>query len=100
MYNVFLFSFRVSMVQTLNALSGTQDLIVMKYQYHKSLLITFNYFTDGYGDWSSEGCEIDESYNDSQDVVTCFCNHLTSFCILLVSYKGMNEYSFSLFSNS
>ena len=40
MYNILIFSFRVSMVQTLNALSGTQDLIVMKYQYHKSLLIT------------------------------------------------------------
>ena len=40
---------------------------------------------DGYDDWSSEGCEIDENYNDSEDVVTCFCNHLTSFCMLLVS---------------
>ena len=34
----------------------------------------------GYGDWSSDGCNTSDS--DSQ--VTCNCDHLTNFAILLV----------------
>ena len=40
---------------------------------------------DGFGDWSSKGCHRDESYNKSDESVTCYCNHLTSFSILLVN---------------
>lgn len=37
---------------------------------------------DGYGNWTSEGCV---TVNVSNDVVTCQCNHLTNFAILVVS---------------
>ena len=39
---------------------------------------------DGFGDWSSEGCERVEPYSELDESVTCHCNHLTSFSILLV----------------
>ena len=44
------------------------------------LLFMFTH-TDGYGDWSNQGCN--ETVINST-VVTCDCNHLTSFAILLV----------------
>ena len=40
---------------------------------------------DGYGDWSSEGCMISESYEENDTEVICHCTHLTSFTILLVN---------------
>ena len=36
----------------------------------------------GYGDWSSDGCNT-SSYSGLQ--VTCNCDHLTNFAILLVN---------------
>ena len=54
------------------------------YMYNWNTGVIYCLWTDGYGNWSSEGCEIDENYNDIQDEVTCFCDHLTSFSILLV----------------
>ncbi|XP_019850052.1 PREDICTED: hemicentin-1-like isoform X1 [Amphimedon queenslandica] len=36
---------------------------------------------DGYGDWSSDGCNTSSGSTDSQ--VTCNCDHLTNFAILL-----------------
>ncbi len=40
-------------------------------------------FVDGYGQWSSEGCEIVGTVTDN--IINCQCDHLTSFAILLVS---------------
>ena len=41
-------------------------------------------YVEGYGDWSTEGCVRGE-YNESDAHVTCYCTHLSSFTILLVS---------------
>ena len=40
---------------------------------------------DYYGDWSSYGCEV---LNENTDSVTCGCNHLTTFALLLVSFSS------------
>ena len=79
-----IFSYRVSMVQVFSALIGTPFQMVKTYV--QSSINCYQYITniDGYGDWSSDGCKIDESYIDTQDYFTCFCDHLTSFSILLV----------------
>ena len=42
----------------------------------------FPFLIDGYGDWSSDGCNT-SSGSDPQ--VTCNCDHLTNFAILLVN---------------
>jgi hypothetical protein len=39
--------------------------------------------TDGqYGEWSTQGCELDEEHSSSSKTV-CLCNHLTNFALLL-----------------
>ena len=40
------------------------------------------FYLEGRGDWSSRGCVV---VNETADEVTCQCDHLTSFSILLVS---------------
>ena len=41
------------------------------------------------GEWSTSGCQLVNETSDG--IVTCECNHLTSFAILLdVSQKGLN----------
>ena len=42
-------------------------------------------YLDGIGGWSTEGCFVGDNSTDS--VITCFCDHLTSFTILLVRYS-------------
>ena len=37
---------------------------------------------DGRGDWNTRGCML---VNETEDNVTCQCDHLTSFSMLLVS---------------
>ena len=54
---------------------------VMLYIYIDPVLLCV---LDGFGDWSSEGCSRNMTYNESQTAVTCYCTHLTSFSILLV----------------
>ena len=40
------------------------------------------WYIDGYGGWSTKGCV---TMNNSTDTkVTCMCDHLTNFAILLV----------------
>ena len=39
--------------------------------------------SDGLGDWSSNGCRLVRD-NATEDSVTCECNHLTNFALLLV----------------
>lgn len=39
---------------------------------------------DGAGNWTSEGCTVD---GNADGVVSCACNHLTNFGILVVSSK-------------
>ena len=51
--------------------------------YNESL---YSLYTDfliiaGYGNWSNIGCYVNSSNDDE---VICHCDHLTSFCILLV----------------
>ena len=42
-------------------------------------------FAEGYGDWSSDGCTVNETeYSNDSSRVVCHCNHLTSFAIILV----------------
>ena len=50
---------------------------------HRSISSIHFFFTDGFGDWSSEGCVVGD-YNETDGTVTCNCNHLTSFSMLLV----------------
>ena len=40
---------------------------------------------DYYGNWSSYGCKV---LNEDTDSVTCGCNHLTTFALLLVSFSS------------
>ena len=39
------------------------------------------YIIDGYGDWSQDGCTL---VNMTENEVVCMCNHLTTFCLLMV----------------
>ena len=57
-------------------LDGTRPFIISreKYELHRFMCVFLN--VDEFGDWSSEGCRRDESYNISDDFVTCYCNHL------------------------
>lgn len=38
-------------------------------------------------DWSSEGCKEDREEDRMGNGVTCRCNHLTTFGVLVVSYQ-------------
>ena len=49
--------------------------------YSVSPILTHFILKGGYGDWSSDGCN---TSSDSDPQVTCHCNHLTNFAILLV----------------
>ena len=52
-------------------------------------VIVLNVHVGGYGGWSSEGCITINSgniSNGSNNEVTCLCDHLTNFAILLVSH--------------
>ena len=43
--------------------------------------VLHSYISGGYGGFSTEGCVT----NDQTEIVTCSCNHLTTFTILSVS---------------
>ena len=45
-----------------------------------------SYYNFSRSDWSTEGCQILEQDNSS---VTCQCDHLTNFAILMVRYLPM-----------
>ena len=51
------------------------------------LSIHFPFFSsllsDGTGNWSTNGCTM-TSYNQTTDVITCECDHLTNFAFLVV----------------
>ena len=56
----------------------------------KSRITTRIYITDivfsaagGRGDWNSSGCTT--VYNETSNVATCVCSHLTNFAVLVVS---------------
>lgn len=58
---------------------------VMSFLCHvMSLLCHVMSLLDGYGDWSTEGCNLSTSQVTNGSAV-CLCDHLTSFAILLVS---------------
>ena len=62
------------------------DFAYIKRKMYGLCVFLYMYFhVDGFGNWSSEGCQRDESFNISDESVTCYCNHLTSFSILLVN---------------
>ena len=42
---------------------------------------------DGIGDWAEDGCVLVSA--DSEGI-TCHCNHLTNFAVLVVSVRSMN----------
>lgn len=44
--------------------------------------------TDGRGDWSKEGCNINSMNDklDDQDVVICQCSHLSTLGVFVVSF--------------
>ena len=41
--------------------------------------------TDGYGDWRTDGCDIEHR---TSSLVTVYCYHLTAFAILEVSKRA------------
>nr|XP_054753758.1 adhesion G-protein coupled receptor G6-like [Lytechinus pictus] len=49
---------------------------------------------DGYGNWSSEGCQLIGTNNGTDDEFRCQCNHLTNFAVLMDIYGGsmLDEY--------
>ena len=46
------------------------------------LLLLFFLSLEGFGDWSSRGCSV---AMETEEMVTCECDHLTNFAILMVS---------------
>ena len=50
--------------------------------------MSFSLGNNTYGDWVTTACQL---LNETRDTVTCQCNHLTNFAILLDVYqKGKN----------
>lgn len=43
-------------------------------------------YTDGMGNWTTEGCVASGGGSDSAGIVTCSCNHLTNFAVQVVSH--------------
>ena len=46
-------------------------------------------FTDADGNWSTEGCML-VSVDDKDGVITCQCDHLTNFGVLVVSLSNFH----------
>ena len=63
----------------------------MKYSFTLSSCSFLFLLVDGYGDWSSEDCERAEPYSEFNESVKCHCSHLTSFSILLVKEKLLDN---------
>ena len=72
------------MVHLLIAISGIRHLTV-KNLLSRLQIISMCLHAVGYGNWSDYGCETVYNMSDPDAGVTCLCNHLTSFAILLVS---------------
>ena len=45
---------------------------------------------DGFGAWSQSGCNVS---NETDSIITCQCNHLTPFGVLLVSISSSMLYN-------
>uniref|UniRef100_A0A3B3T013 Adhesion G protein-coupled receptor F7 n=1 Tax=Paramormyrops kingsleyae TaxID=1676925 RepID=A0A3B3T013_9TELE len=65
--------------QTINNVSMTFDKTNKTKGNNQCVFWNFKVF-NGIGGWDSTGCQLDSETNDS---VTCSCNHLTSFSILM-----------------
>ncbi|XP_040919854.1 adhesion G protein-coupled receptor F5-like isoform X2 [Toxotes jaculatrix] len=77
---------RVVLVQssgTVNNISFTFDIINNTLENPQCVFWNFSLF-DGLGGWDNEGCELIFNVNET---VTCNCNHLTSFSILMSPYS-------------
>lgn len=64
---------------TINNVSFTFDVINTNLSNPQCVFWNFSLFS-GLGGWDSEGCDLEYNVNDT---VTCNCNHLTSFSILM-----------------
>ncbi|XP_050927980.1 adhesion G protein-coupled receptor F5 isoform X27 [Lates calcarifer] len=76
---------RVILVQTsgtINNISFAFDVINDTLNNPQCVFWNFSLF-DGLGGWDNEGCELITNVNET---VTCNCNHLTSFSILMSPY--------------
>ena len=72
-------------VHALWQFSDISDLAELKEEdYDRKLTCVFwdPELDNGYGNWSSEGCQL--SRNDVSDKAFCSCDHLTSFALLMV----------------
>ena len=46
--------------------------------------------SDGRGDWNTDGCDL-STFNQSNNVVGCACEHLTNFaCLVVCDYRIYN----------
>ncbi|XP_040919857.1 adhesion G-protein coupled receptor F1-like [Toxotes jaculatrix] len=78
---------RVVLVQssgTVNNISFTFDIINNTLENPQCVFWNFSLF-DGLGGWDNEGCELIFNVNET---VTCNCNHLTSFSLLMSPYSA------------
>ena len=56
-------------------------LVRMRMRKHKN---NHYFLIDGNGDWNTDGCNL-TSFNQSTNVASCECDHLTNFACLVVS---------------
>uniref|UniRef100_A0A671TW27 Adhesion G protein-coupled receptor F7 n=1 Tax=Sparus aurata TaxID=8175 RepID=A0A671TW27_SPAAU len=68
---------------TINNVSFTFDVLNTTLGNPQCVFWNFSLFS-GLGGWDSEGCELEFNVNDT---VTCNCNHLTSFSILMSPFS-------------
>ncbi|XP_073348577.1 adhesion G protein-coupled receptor F5-like [Pagrus major] len=71
---------------TINNVSFTFDVINTTLTNPQCVFWNFSLFS-GLGGWDDEGCELEFNVNDT---VTCNCNHLTSFSILMSPFSPNN----------
>ena len=43
---------------------------------------------DGIGDWAEDGCELESA---DAEGITCHCNHLTNFAVLVVNILNKSQ---------
>ena len=54
---------------------------------------------DGSGDWNTSGCTL-TNYDDTTNMVTCACDHLTNFACLVVSISDHEQDTFTCLLHS
>ena len=72
------------MPQILVVCIGTSQLQVKKFETLK--IVIDNTFSGGIGNWSTDGCNTSAAGSEYPSNVTCYCDHLTNFAVIVVSH--------------